>query len=144
MDKGSNGRDGKIVSSGHSTRVEGLEKFLRTLERLPEVGSIRLGPITRMKTVGRRTKKPKVRIDTNDSGPNGLRIVQYQTTCNKRARGGGGFSFRAIRPTMIGTLETGIYCQARYGTLIQTVVLTGNDLEALKSRLQAEGYGANW
>lgn len=136
MDKGSVRRKGKIVSGGHSTMVEGLGKFLETIEQWPEISSIRLGPIERKNPVGRKSK----RMRTDASSVNGLRAVQD----HKRAKGGGGFSFRATRPAMVGTRVTGINCHATNGTLVQLVVLTGNDLSALKSRLHAAGYGAQW
>jgi len=61
----------------------------------------------------------------------------------KRAKGGGGFSFKATRAAVVGTRVTGIHCHARYGTLVQLVVLSG-DLDALKARLEAEGFGGKW
>lgn len=136
MDKGSTGRDGKVVSSGHSTRVEGLNEFIKRLERWPEITTIRLGAISRRNTVGRRSKKLKI----DSSTERGLRTAHSI----KRAKGGGGFSFRATRPAMVGSKVTGICCHAAYGTTVQLVVLAGNDLEALKSRLYAEGFGAKW
>lgn len=136
MDKGSNKRDGKIVSGGHSTRIEGLNEFLRTLEQWPEITSIRLGSIERRNAVGRKSK----RVKTDSSSDSGLRVVQ----AHKRAKGGGGFTFKATRPAMVGTRVTGINCHASHGTFTQLVVLTGCDLDALKSRLQVEGFGANW
>lgn len=136
MDKGSNGRSGKIVSSGHSTRVEGLNKFLQDLEKWPEISTIRLGSIEQRNTVGRKSKRMK----TSPSSENGLRIVQGL----KRAKGGGGFSFKATRLAMIGTKVTGVKCDASNGTITQTVVLCAANLEALKARLHNEGYGANW
>jgi len=136
MDKGSNKRDGKVVSSGHSTRVEGLNRFIKTIEQWSEITSIRIGHIERKNTVGRKSKKMK----TDASSDNGLRGTQD----HKRAKGGGGFSFRATRPAMVGSRMTGINCHASYGTVVQLVVLTGNDLDALKSRLHAEGFGADW
>lgn len=135
MDKGSNRRDGKVVS-GHSTRVEGLSKFLRVLEGWSEISTIRLGSIERRNTVGRKSK----RLKADGSSENGLRVVQT----HKRAAGGGGFSFKATRPATIGMCVVGINCLASYGTTTQHVVLQGEDLEALKKRLQREGYGANW
>lgn len=136
MDKGSNGRDGKVVSAGHSTRVEGLNRFLSYLEKWPEIKSIRLGRISGKNAVGRKASKLK----TDSSAANGLRAVGGY----KRAKGGGGFSFKATRPAMVGSRITGINCQASYGNFVQLVVLTGDDLNALKSRLHAEGFGANW
>ena len=136
MDKGSTSRDGKIVSGGHSTRIEGLNKFLKRIEPWPEITSIRIGAIDSKRAVGRKSKKMK----TDTSSDNGLRPAQS----HKRAKGGGGFSFRATRPAMIGSRVTGINCLASYGTFVQHVVLAGKDLDALKSRLQAEGFAAEW
>lgn len=106
------------------------------LEQWPEITSIRLGPIECRNAVGRKSKKVK----TDSSSDTGLRATQE----HKRAKGGGGFSFKATRLAMVGTCVTGINCHASHGTLTQLVVLTGCDLGALKSRLQAEGFGANW
>lgn len=136
MDKGSNRREGKIVASGHSTRVEGLNELLGKLIGWPEITSIRLGRIDHKNTVGRKSK----RLKTDTSSPNGLKSAKN----HKRAKGGGGFSFRATRPAMVGSVETGIKCDASHGTLTQQVVLCGDDLGALKQRLANEGYGASW
>ncbi len=136
MDKGSVSRAGKVVSGGHSTRIEGMNKFLKTLEKWPEISSIRLGRIERKNSVGRKSKRMK----TDSSSKTGLRAAKD----HKRAKGGGGFSFKATRPAMIGSTVIGIKCNASYGTTTQEVTLCGDDLEALKRRLHAEGYGANW
>ncbi|MDN5274354.1 MAG: hypothetical protein JWP06_255 [Candidatus Saccharibacteria bacterium] len=136
MDRGSNGRSGKVISSGHSTRVEGLNKLLRLLEQWPEITTIRLGPIEHKNRVGRKSKKLK----TDTSSETGLRVVQ----AHKRAKGGGGFNFKATRLAMTGSRVTGINCHASNGTNVQLVVLAGKDLDALKSRLQAEGFDTNW
>lgn len=136
MDKGSVHRDGKIVSGGHSTRVEGLNKFLSIIEQWPEITSIRIGRIERKNTVGRKSKKMK----TDSSSDSGLRGAQD----HKRAKGGGGFLFKATRPAMVGTRVTGINCHASNGTLVQLVVLCGENLDTLKLRLQAEGFGGQW
>lgn len=136
MDKGSTKRSGKIVPSGHSTRVEGLNKFLQVLEQWPEITTIRIGPIEQRNVVGRKSK----RIKTDPSSENGLRVAQV----HKRAKGGGGFSFKATRPAMIGSKVNGIKCDASHGTHTQLVVLCSTDIEALKLRLRSEGYGANW
>jgi hypothetical protein len=136
MDKGSNQRAGKVVSSGHSTRIEGLNEFLRRIERWPEITTIRLGHIEHKNTVGRKNKKLK----TDTSSESGLRPTQAY----KKAKGGGGFSFKATRPAMVGTRTTGINCHASHGTLVQLVVLAGDDLDALTRRLRAEGLGGNW
>jgi hypothetical protein len=136
MDKGSNGRHGKVVSAGHSTRIEGLNEFLRYLEQWPEIATIRLGHIEHRKTVGRKSNKLKI----DASSESGLRVAQG----HKRAKGGGGFTFRATRPAVVGSRVTGINCHASYGTNVQLVVLTSTDLDALKSRLEAEGFGGKW
>lgn len=136
MDSGSNGRSGKIISSGHSTRVEGLNQLLKILERWPEITTIRLGPIERKNKVGRKSKKLK----TDTSSTTGIRVAQ----AHKRAKGGGGFSFKATRLAMTGSRVTGINCHASNGTNVQLVVLTSKDIEALKIRLQAENFGAKW
>jgi len=135
VDKGSNGRQGKVIS-GHSTRIDGLNRFLPALEKWPEVKSIRLGHIEHKNTVGRKSK----RLKPNSSSENGIRAVQSI----KRPKGGGGFTFKATRPAFVGNRETGIRCFATYGRMTQIVILYGDDLEALKRRLKAEGYGANW
>jgi hypothetical protein len=109
MDKGKNRRHGKIVPGGHTTRVEGLNRFLTVLERWPEISLIRLGQIEPRST-----------------------------------RSGGGFSFKATRPEVVGSRVVGIRCAATYGTNVQKVVLQGPDLSALKEKLHAEGYGADW
>ncbi len=137
MDKGSNGRVGKIVTAGHSTRVEGLNKFLDYLEAWPEIKSIRIGPIQVKKTVGRKSNKLK----TDRSRENGLRAVHGG---RRRSKGGGGFAFKATRPAVAGLRITGINCQASYGKTVQQIVLTGDNLDALKARLHAEGFGATW
>jgi hypothetical protein len=135
MDKGSNKRTGKVIS-GHSTRIEGLNRLLKELEQWPEISSIRLGSIMCKNKVGRKSKRLKV----DPSSQNGLRAAQS----HKRAKGGGGFSFRATRPAMVGSTVTGIKCDASNGTHTQQITLCGDDLEALKRRLQVESYGANW
>lgn len=136
MDKGSTNRRGKVVSGGHSTLVEGLSALLRRLEQWPEITSIRLGPINHSNPVGRKSK----RLKPGSSNEGGLRPVQG----HKRAKGGGGFNFKATRLAMVGQRVTGILCHASHGTCTQLVVLCGGDLGALKSRLHAEGFGANW
>ncbi len=137
MDKGKNRRHGKVVSGGHSTRVEGLNKFIRILERWPEITSIRLGPIQHMSsTGGHKSKSPKT-SNSNKTNLPGARA-------RKRARAEGKLSFKATRPAMIGSRMTGINCHASDGAFVQLVVLCGDDLDALKLRLQNEGYGADW
>lgn len=135
MDKGKNRRAGKIISN-HSTRVEGLNNFLPTLVKWDEITSIRLGRIAHRNVVGRKSKRLRSVSSTNT----GLRVVQM----HKRPKRGGGFTFKATRPAMVGSQITGIACTARNGTYVQSVYLTGDDLDALKLRLHAEGYGASW
>ena len=136
MDKGRVQRDGKIVSGGHTTMVEGLKDFLRILEKWSEITSIRLGRIEQRNTIGRKSK----RLKPDRASESGLRVKQQ----HKRAKGGGGFSFRATRMSLIGTRVVGIHCYARHCTHTQTVVLTSDNLDGLKLRLCAEGFGANW
>jgi len=129
MDKGIGRRVGKVVSGGHTLRVEGLNKFIEYLEEWPEITQIRLGHVECMKTASRNTKKRR----TGNSG----------TGARARAKSGGGFTFKATRPVMVGDKVTGINCHASNGTFVQHVVLFG-DLNALKARLSAEEFGAKW
>lgn len=147
MDKGSSGRGKKVVSGGHSTRVEGLNNFLAMLEKWPEVSSIRLGSIRSRNRVGRKSKRLKQTPPTETELPSGHVVVEASFVPrqgHKRARGGGGFTFKATRPAMIGPKVVGIKCDASNGTVTQEVVLGSADLDALKQRLNREGYGANW
>jgi|GEM_PF-2273933 len=139
MARRSSGRQGKVVTAGHSTRVEGLDKFIDdVLDKWPEVTQIRLGRLRYRSTVGRRTSQMKV-VGTS---PEGRTQVASQVT--KIAPGGGGFKFRATRWALVGTTITGIRCLARNGSAAQEIVLVGDNLERLKSRLKEEGYGATW
>lgn len=131
MAKGRNRRQGKLVTAGHSTTVEGLTEFCKELETWPEITSIRLGRLSTRNTVGRRSKK--LRTEPTDNGFDGVHSV-------KRSHGGGGFSFRAQRDAVVGTVVTGIKCDATYGSTVQEVVLCGDDLHALWRRLAKEGY----
>jgi len=134
--QGRSGRHGKIVAGRHSTRVQGLDKFCKELEKWPEITSIRLGSLATRNRVGRKSS----RLKTDPSQESGLAVVKG----HKRAIGGGGFSFRATRPAVVGNTVTGIKCDASYGTVCQEVVLSGPDLEALKLRLQKENLGGKW
>jgi hypothetical protein len=136
MAKGNKTRQGKVVTAGHSTRVEGLARLIATIESWPEITTIRIGQIQRRNAVGRKSK----RLKQNSGTTPGFSAVQG----HKRARGGGGFSFRATRPAIVGSVTTGIKCDAAYGTEVQEVILCGDDLDALKRRLHSEGYGAEW
>ena len=109
MDKGIGHRDGKTVSAGHTTRIEGLNDLVKHLETWPEITQIRIGRIKQTKASGR-----------------------------------GGFSFVASRIAIAGQRVTGINCHARHGTLVQHIVLCSNDLDALKTLLSNEGFGAKW
>lgn len=131
MAKGGKTRQGKIVTAGHSTKIEGLAAFCKKLESWPEVSSIRLGRISIRNTIGRRSKRLRTEPSTN-----GFETVQGV----KRNQGGGGFSFRAQRDAVVGSVVTGIKCNASYSTSIQEVVLCGSDLHALWRRLKQEGY----
>jgi hypothetical protein len=131
MAKGGKRRQGKVVTGGHSTKVEGLAEFCKELEKWPEITSIRLGRLSTRNTVGRRSKK--LRTEPADSG--------FETAHGvKRSHGGGGFSFRAQRDAVVGSVVTGIKCDAANGTIVQEVVLCGDDLKALWRRLAKEGF----
>jgi hypothetical protein len=108
--------------------LEGLPKFCEKLEQWPEITRIRLGPLSHRNRVGRRSDKlrPKQGFET----VHGI----------KRRRGGGGFSFRATRDAVIGSVVTGIKCDASNGTSMQEVVLSSDDLPALWARLKHEGF----
>lgn len=122
----------KVVSGGHSTRIEGLDDLMRDIEQWPEVHSIRPGLIVPARAGSRPSKQRKY----------DPRQPEVRPSRGKRARrGGGGFRFWAIRPAMIGDKVTGVYCKAQYGRTIQEVILYGPDHEALEQRLDAEGYG---
>jgi len=54
MDKGSNGRTGKVVTCGRSTSVQGLKNFLDYLEKWPGITKIRLGSMQNNNLAGRR------------------------------------------------------------------------------------------
>lgn len=139
------GKTGKIVTGGHSTHVEGLDRFLAKLEQWPEITTIRVGQIRVRNSIGRSNKKMVVKSDTDE-----ITGVQYpiyeQKQARKRAKSGGGFSFRATRWAVNNSTgqPTGIHCNACYGRSMQEVVLTSSDLPALKARLHREGYGADW
>lgn len=61
-----------------------------------------------------------------------------------RKVGGGDLSFRATRWALAGGSQpSGILCTAARGPMVQTVILTSHNPEALRQRLQAAGY-ANW
>lgn len=61
-----------------------------------------------------------------------------------RKVGGGDLSFRATRWALAGNgRPTGILCTAARGPMIQAVILSSHDPEALRQRLQSAGY-ANW
>jgi hypothetical protein len=144
MTKGGKTRHGKLVTAGHSTRVEGFDNFCKdVLDKWPEVTQIRVGTLGRRNVVGRKSKRPKATI-VGESRSGNVIISRPTTQGHKRAQGGGGFSFRATRWAMIGTRITGIKCDAKNGSVTQEVVLYGEDLTALKHRLNREGYGATW
>ncbi len=131
MAKGGKTRHGKIVTAGHSSRVEGLTEFCKKLETWPEITSIRLGRISVRNTVGRRSKK--LRTTAGEGGFSSVNSI-------KRRRGGGGFSFRAKRDAVAHSVVTGIKCDASNGSVTQEVILCGDDLKALWRRLADEGY----
>lgn len=131
MAKGSKRRTGKIVTAGHTTKVEGLEALCDELAKWPEISTIRLGCIQTRNRVGRRSKKLKIDPDT-DSGINTVHSI-------KRAHGGGGFEFKAHRDAVVGSIITGIKCSANNGTNTQEVVLTGSDRSAIWRKLLAHG-----
>lgn len=139
------GATGKIVTAGHSTRVEGLNRFLAQIETWPEITTIRIGQIRVRNAIGRSNKKMVAKTATDE-----ITGFQYpvfdQKQARKRAKSGGGFQFRATRWAVNNTngQPTGIHCNASYGRSMQEVVLTSNNLSALKARLQQEGYGADW
>ncbi len=99
-------RQGKRITGGHSTLIEGLDKFLRQLEEWPEVRTTHARSFTR----------------------------------SRKSSRAGGLNFRATRWEVVGDKRVGIRCIATAGTANQIVVLTSNDLEKLKSRLQQEGW----
>lgn len=99
-------RHGKRITGGHSTLVQGLDKFLSELEAWPEV----------------RTTHPR----------------QFSTT--RKSSRSGGLAFRATRWEIVGEKTVGIRCIATHGASNQVVVLTSDDLPALKQRLQQEGW----
>ena len=127
------GNTGKIVTAGHTTRVEGLDKLLAQLEQWPEITSIRIGQIRNRNKIGRGSKKL---VQTSE----GFQPKQER----KRPKSGGGFNFRATRWAVSNGRVTGIHCNATYGRGIQEVVLTTRDYPALKARLHLEGFGADW
>ena len=117
-----NRRRGKIVTAGHSTMVEGLAKFLPTLEAWDEIETIRVGHISN----AGRSPKPSHSSPVRDK---------------ERSRGaGGGFSFRITRWAQVGTIITGIKGVAAYGKTAQEVYLTSTNYPALRARLVREGY----
>lgn len=61
-----------------------------------------------------------------------------------RRIGGGSLKFRATRYALVGgTVPSGVKCEAVRGAMVQDVILTSDNPEALKQRLQAAGY-VNW
>ena len=99
-------RHGKRITGGHSTLIQGLDKFLKELEEWPEV----------------RTAHPR----------------QFSVT--RKSSRSGGFTFRATRWEVVGQKTVGIRCIATYGSSNQVVVLSSDDLTALKERLVKEGW----
>jgi hypothetical protein len=133
-------RQGKVVTAGHSTRIEGLDKFLKGIEDWPEITTIRIGHIKVRNTIGRGGKKLRIKKSTDTLGLPTSTVEPQQT--RKRAKGGGGFSFRATRWAVNGSgMHTGIHCNASYGRIMQEVVLTSDDYDALRARLKKEGLG---
>ncbi len=116
-------RQGKRVTAGHTSLIEGLDRFLRILEDWPEITTIRIGKITISHTVGRKHNKPSpIRQPPRSIGL------------------GGGFNFKATRWAMASNRITGILCRASYGRAYQEVILTSDDYRALRARLVKEGY----
>ncbi|MCA9309031.1 hypothetical protein KC973_01520 [Candidatus Saccharibacteria bacterium] len=124
----------KIHTGGHTTHVEGLMQFLRTLESWPEVTQIRVGRIRSRNVSGRAAKQVVAKRTSNGS------TVLQPKQVRKNAHKGGGFSFRATRWSMLGNRVNGIKCDATYGTTAQEVILMSHDLELLKQKLRSEGY----
>jgi hypothetical protein len=117
-------REGKVVTGGHHTKVEGLAKFLPKLEVWPEITHIRLGAITVASKVGRSHRSATPGHHNKD-----------------RAIGsGGGFSFKANDWARAGEKITGIRCTASHGRAHQDVILSSGDLRSLRARLILEGY----
>ena len=136
LEKGKNRRHGKIVPGGHTTRVTGLTRFLTVLEQWSEITSIHLGHIQQRSSARHRSKSPKP-AKSSKSGRRG-------TQAHERAKVGNNFSFKVARPAMIGPRITGINCYASDGTCVQLIVLCSDNIDALKLRLQNEGYEINW
>jgi len=137
------GKEGKIVTAGHSTRVEGLNKLLKQLQNWDEITTIRLGAIQVRNKVGRSSKKMVVKSSTDAIEMPVSTIEPKQE--RKRAHGGGGFDFRATRWAVnSGGMHTGIKCNASYGRATQEVVLTSYDYPALLARLAREGFDSRW
>lgn len=127
-------RQGKIATGGHSTRIEGLTAFLTELEVWPEISSIRIGPISIRNSVGRKSSKKLTSTDEGFVSNNGHK---------RPRRSEGGLTFRATRLAMIGSVVTGVKCDASYGRSVQQVVLTSTDLDSLINRLRSEGLCDN-
>lgn len=119
---GGKSRRGKIVTAGHSQRIEGLAKLLAELEEWDEIETIRTGPIS-----GSRSPK-------SNRVPSKVRQKEYAIGS------GGGFHFHVTRWAKVGTIITGIKCAAVNGTYSQEVYLTSKDYPALRARLAKEGY----
>ena len=63
---------------------------------------------------------------------------------SSRKIGSGGLRFRATRYALVGGgIPSGVKCEAVRGAMVQDVILTSNNPEALKQRLKAAGY-VNW
>lgn len=119
MTKGDTRRDGgKLITAGHSTTIEGLNDFYnQILSGWPEITSVRFGEIQ----VGRGVNSTTARGQPGDRR---------------------GFSFRMTRLDTApgGNIVLGVRCQASRGRSHQEVILRSNDLPALLTRLEQEGY----
>ncbi len=137
-------RRGKILVGAHSTQVEGLMRFLSSIEPWPEISQIRLGAIKPRRRIGRTNKKHAVTTTVDGSGVRSQSVDAKQP--RKRARGGGGFSFQVTRYARLGDRISALKCDAAYGRTTQEVYLvaTNNDYAPLKQRLQKAGLCGEW
>ena len=137
-------RQGKILVGAHSTRVEGLLRFLSKIELWPEICQIRLGPIKPRRRIGRSNKKHSVTTNVDGDGVR-KRCVEAKQP-RKRSRGGGGFSFQATRYAWFGNRISALKCDAAYGRETQEVYLVASDgnYDALKERLRQAGLCGQW
>lgn len=114
---------GKVRDGKHTTKIEGLDKFLEDLAKWPEIARIKAGRINYGSVVGRRHNRTSI--------------------VRQKSRGigsGGGFQFRATRPELVGGSRVTIRGRASYGTAYQDVLITPQDYKGLIARLIIAGY----